>query len=153
VSVRLDDAEIDRFLAESITATVVTINPDGTPLPTPVWYLNKGAEIWFRTMRGSQKAKNIARDPRVAVQVETGHKYLELVAVIINGSAEEVGDPAAKEWYKLERARKYDALAPKMKEMPEATQKHYSDKFVLYRVLPKTIKSWNNSKIRVQRKA
>jgi PPOX class probable F420-dependent enzyme len=149
MSVRLDDAELERFLAESITATAVTINPDGTPLPTPVWFLNRGAEIYFRTMRSSQKAKNLARDPRIAVQVETGHRYLELRAAIISGHAEEVSDAALKDWYKTERDRKYAALAPAMKQMPEATRKHYSDPFVLYRVVPDSVKSWDNSKIRL----
>ena len=32
MSVGFDAAELERFLAESITGTVVTINPDGTPL-------------------------------------------------------------------------------------------------------------------------
>jgi PPOX class probable F420-dependent enzyme len=149
MSVRLDDAELERFLAASITATTVTINPDGTPLPTPVWFLNRGAEIYFRTMRTSRKAKNLARDPRIAVQVEAGHRYLELKAAIISGTAEEVSDAATRDWYQAERNRKYAALAPAMKEMPEATRKHYSDPFVLYRVVPKSVKSWDNSKIRV----
>jgi PPOX class probable F420-dependent enzyme len=153
MSVGLDAAELERFLAESITGTVVTINPDGTPLPTPVWYVNRGPEIYFRTMRSSQKAKNIARDPRVAVQVEAGHRYLELKAVIINGTAEEANDPELKAWYKAERGRKYDHLAPSMKAMPAATQKHYSDPFVLYRVVPAKVKSWDNAKIRVSGKA
>jgi PPOX class probable F420-dependent enzyme len=152
MSVRLSDAELERFLAESITATAVTINPDGTPLPTPVWYLNRGTEIYFRTMRTSRKAKNLARDPRIAIQVEAGHRYVELRAAIISGTAEEVGDAATRDWYKQARNRKYSALAPAMNEMPDATRRHYSDPFVLYRVVPERVKSWDNSKIRLRPK-
>jgi PPOX class probable F420-dependent enzyme len=153
VSVRLSDAELERFLAESITATAVTINPDGSPLPTPVWYLNRGREIYFRTMRSSRKAKNLARDPRIAIQVETGHRYVELRAAIIEGTAEEVDDAATRDWYKAERHRKYAHLAPVVKQMPAATRKHYSDPFVLYRVVPRRVKSWDNSKIRMSKGA
>ena len=43
--------------------------------------------IAFWTYRGSQKARNLARDPRVSCLVETGEEYFELRGVQVTGIA------------------------------------------------------------------
>jgi len=59
-----------RFLRGRRVAVLTTINPDGTPLQTPVWYLYQDGLFHIRTSSKSAKARNIRRDPRVSLCVQ-----------------------------------------------------------------------------------
>lgn len=150
MSVKMTDEEIDQFLKESITATVITINPSGMPLPAPVWYVNKGPVMYFRTMRRLQKSRNIERDPRCVMQVEAGLKYLELHAVIATGKAVELTDPAEIAWFEQEMAKKYGGLKADQTKVPDATKKHYDNPSIYFKVVPEKVKTWDNRKIRLK---
>jgi PPOX class probable F420-dependent enzyme len=50
-------------------AHLATILPDGSPHSVPVWIGVEGERVAFLTGPGSRKARNIARDPRVAISV------------------------------------------------------------------------------------
>jgi PPOX class probable F420-dependent enzyme len=52
-------------------AHLVTLNPDGTPQITCVWVGLEGDEIVAGHLRRFQKVRNIERDPRVALSIET----------------------------------------------------------------------------------
>ena len=149
MSVLMSDEEVASFLEQSITATVITINPSGIPLPAPVWFVNKGPVMYFRTMRRLQKAKNIARDPRCVMQVEAGLKYLELRAVIVTGKAVELTEDEG-EWFNDAMAKKYGGLRTDKSTMPEVTKKHYDNPGVFYKVVPDKVKTWDNRKIRLK---
>ncbi len=66
----LTSAEAERFLRSRRVAVLTTINADGTPLPTPIWYLYSDGLIYMRTGEDSAKARNIRRDPRVSLCVQ-----------------------------------------------------------------------------------
>ena len=48
---------------------VATVMPDGSPQLTQTWVTTDGEHILINVVQGMQKARNIARDPRVAVNV------------------------------------------------------------------------------------
>jgi PPOX class probable F420-dependent enzyme len=48
---------------------LATVMPDGSPQLTQTWVDTDGAHVIINTVQGSQKVKNIERDPRVAVSV------------------------------------------------------------------------------------
>jgi PPOX class probable F420-dependent enzyme len=50
-------------------AHLATINADGSPQVTPVWIDHEGATILINTATGRVKAKNLERDPRVAISI------------------------------------------------------------------------------------
>ena len=54
----------------------------------PLWYVPRDGEIWIWTYAKSQKVKNLERDPRATLLVETGHEYGELRGVEIEAEAE-----------------------------------------------------------------
>jgi PPOX class probable F420-dependent enzyme len=149
MGVEMSSEELETFLNQQHTVTLITLNKDGTPLPTPLWYVNKGPIIYVSTMMTTQKAKNILRDPRVAVQVEDGKHYLELRAVVIKGRAVVVEDPEELAWVRDRMAKKYEAFRPNMQAMPKATRQHYANPRITIKVIPEKIKSWNNAKLRV----
>ena len=48
---------------------LTTLMPDGSPQLTETWVDTDGAHVVINTVQGSQKVRNIERDPRVAVAV------------------------------------------------------------------------------------
>ena len=148
MSVEMSPEEIDQYLKGQHTVTLITLNKDGTPLPAPLWFVNQGATIYAGTMRRLQKVKNILRDPRVTAQVEDGKRYVDLRAVIVRGRAEAVEDPEELAWFNQQMDAKYAAYRPQMRSMPAATQRHYDNPRVVFKVVPEKIKTWDNSKLR-----
>jgi general stress protein 26 len=67
-----------------------------------VWGLWQDGAVWFSTSPESQKARNLARDPRVAVHLESGDE-----TVILDGAVEFVTDRAALEPFAAAYERKY----------------------------------------------
>ena len=77
------------FLNEKHFAALATINKDGTPQQTVVWYELQGDRIMMNTAVGRLKERNLKRDPRVSVCIVDGYKY-----VTIRGRVELNYDPA-----------------------------------------------------------
>ena len=57
------------LLQERAFCQLATLMPDGSPQITQVWVETDGEHISINTIEGSQKEKNVRRDPRVAVNV------------------------------------------------------------------------------------
>ena len=91
--IRLSDDEITAFLEAPRKVQLATLNGDGSPHLSTMFYALVDGKVAFWTYRTSQKAINLVRDPRAAVLVEDGMAYEELVGVSITGSAEHVTDP------------------------------------------------------------
>jgi len=71
-------AEIRQLLDRPNFAHLATLMPDGSPQSAPVWVGRDGDRILICTGEGSLKAKNIRRDPRVALSIVDLHDpYLE----------------------------------------------------------------------------
>jgi general stress protein 26 len=78
--------------------TLATLRPDGYPQATTVGYANDGTSIYFGCGANSQKAQNIARDPRVSAAIDVDHaNWNEIEGVSLGGTAERVTDPAELE--------------------------------------------------------
>jgi PPOX class probable F420-dependent enzyme len=90
--VQMDDREVRSFLEDSMKVQVATVNPDGTPHLTTLFYVTLDGRIAFWTYGRSQKVRNLERDPRVTCLVETGDEYFELRGVSITGEAQLVRD-------------------------------------------------------------
>jgi PPOX class probable F420-dependent enzyme len=48
---------------------VATLMPDGSPQMTQTWVDTDGRHVLINAVQGHQKARNLARDPRVALDV------------------------------------------------------------------------------------
>ncbi len=76
------------FLKELHFAVLSTINKDGSSQLTNMWYLlDEDGTIIMNTQVRLQKMKNIRRDPRIAICVADGPRY-----VTINGTVEVIED-------------------------------------------------------------
>jgi PPOX class probable F420-dependent enzyme len=90
----MSPAQIDAFLAEPHTATMCTINVDGTIHAVAMWYGIVDGRLAVQTKAKSQKACNLARDPRMTCLVAAGERYEELRGVELVGRGEVIDDPA-----------------------------------------------------------
>lgn len=70
--------EARKFLNEPRFGVLATINADGTPQQSVVWYELQGDEILMNTKRGRLKDRNLRRDPRAALAIEDGNHYVSL---------------------------------------------------------------------------
>ena len=143
--VTMTDAEVSAMLDGSRKLQLATINRDGTPHLVTMFYVMLGGQIAFWTYRSSQKARNLARDPRVTCLVETGEDYFELRGVQVAGRVRCIEDPAGV----LEIGR---GVAGGMAGVPaEAVEEyvaHAARKRVGYVVEPARIVSWDHRKLR-----
>jgi PPOX class probable F420-dependent enzyme len=73
---------------------VATLMPDGSPHSVPVWVGLEGDRIAFFTQTPSQKARNLARDGRVAISI-TDHENPYRTARIRGKLAETLEGDAA----------------------------------------------------------
>ena len=53
----------------------------------PLWYVVRGGTLWAWTYAKSQKTKNLERDPRATLQVETGERYDQLRGLMLRTEA------------------------------------------------------------------
>jgi general stress protein 26 len=81
--IKMTPEEVQAFLAEEMTLTCATNGRDGFPHLMPLWYVLREARIWGWTYAKSQKTKNLERDPRATLQVETGIDYAQLRGVML----------------------------------------------------------------------
>ncbi len=91
--IRMSDEEIWKFIGERKSLQVATLNRDGSPHLTTLWFAVMDGDIVFETYTKSQKILNLQRDPRISVLVEDGDRYDQLRGVTLSGKAELVTDP------------------------------------------------------------
>ena len=62
-------ADLIALLRRPSPCFVATLMPDGSPQLTETWVHTDGEHVVINIVDGMQKARNLARDPRVAVNV------------------------------------------------------------------------------------
>ena len=75
------DPEIRRHLDSTVIAHLATVLPDGSPHTVPLWIGTRGDQIVFLTGPGSRKARNLRRDPRVAISLTPADNPFQPVIV------------------------------------------------------------------------
>jgi len=91
--IQMSPEEVRGFLEAAKTMILCSIGPGGVPHPMPMWFgIEPDGAIVMTTFTKSQKIRNLERDPRVSLLVETGEEYAELQGAVLYGAAELVGD-------------------------------------------------------------
>ncbi len=85
--IKLSDEDVRELLDEERVAVVSSLGPRGWPHSMPMWFLAREGEVWVWTYAKSQKVRNLDRDPRATVLVETGREYGELRGLMIEAEA------------------------------------------------------------------
>jgi PPOX class probable F420-dependent enzyme len=111
-----------RALLESdAVATVVTLDPDGTPHVSSAWVGLEDGEIVIGTLDDQRKLRNLRRDPRVALAIHSSvvNRWGLREYLVVNGTARVTEGGAAELLQRL--ARTYigpDAVFPAMPDPP-----------------------------------
>ncbi len=88
-SIKLSEEELVELLGGERVVIVSSLGPRGWPHSMPMWFVPRdGTEIWIWTYARSQKVRNLERDPRATLLIETGHEYGELRGAMIEARAE-----------------------------------------------------------------
>ena len=83
----MTDAEVQAFLASTNKLQLGTVNHDGAPHLVTMFFALFDGKVGFWSYATSQKSKNLLRDPRVALLIESGDTYDQLCGVMIRGEA------------------------------------------------------------------
>lgn len=88
-------SEAVRLAKQANLATVVTLMPDGQPQALLTWIDTDGEHLLVNTEPQRQRAKNVARDPRITVLVHgaTPWEWAEVRGRVVDT----VGEPRARE--------------------------------------------------------
>ena len=85
----LSEEELAELLGEERVVIVSSLGPRGWPHSMPMWFVPRDrADLWIWTYAKSQKVRNLERDPRATLLVETGHEYNELRGAMVEAEAE-----------------------------------------------------------------
>jgi PPOX class probable F420-dependent enzyme len=85
----MSDAEVNALLSDPHVSVFGSVDADGRPALAPVWHQWRDGAAYVLTARNSRKWKNVQRNPRVSLCVDT--KVSPYRAVIVEGTAEDSG--------------------------------------------------------------
>lgn len=86
------------FLEQPHAGVLSTIGPGGFPHSVGIYYVSlmrESLQLHMWVYGKSQKARNVERDPRASVLVESGDPYVDLRGVLARGRARVERDPEA----------------------------------------------------------
>ena len=134
---KLADPRVQQYLAGKEIVVLGTINPDGSPLLTAMWFLHDPTAMTLISVDNLRKVHNLRRDPRLHIVAESGTRGAEIKGVAIRGRAEFLGDsPERREL----ATRMLDKYHPHLAEywggrtMPANR--------VMWRVVPQQVRTW-----------
>lgn len=132
----LDDGAIQKFLATKEVALLATVRGDGAPLAMPMWFLHDPATLTMISVEGTQKVRNLRRDPRVCVVAEAGGGGQDIRGVTVLGRAQFLGDGPERRALIERFHEKYPRLASLWggRAMPANR--------VMFKIAPERVKSW-----------
>ena len=73
--------DVRRHLEGTPVAHLATVLPDGSPHTVPLWVDTRGDQVVFLTGPGSRKARNLRRDPRVALSLTAADNPFEPIVI------------------------------------------------------------------------
>ncbi len=98
-------AKAIELLNRPVLAHVATLMKDGSPQVTPVWVDTDGVNIFINTEQKRLKARNMKRDPRVALSIVDNEQ--RQYNLFIQGTVTEISAEKGAEHYFETLAKKY----------------------------------------------
>jgi PPOX class probable F420-dependent enzyme len=74
--------DVRAFLDEQRFAVLATLDADGSPQQSVMWYQIEEDHLMMNTARGRVKDRNLRRDPRASVCIEDGYRFVTLAGTI-----------------------------------------------------------------------
>ncbi len=145
--IKLTEAERLELLEAERVAVVTSNGPRGWPHSMPMWFTVREGELWVWTYAKSQKVRNLERDPRATVLVETGEEYVELRGVQIEAEAEIHRDLETVVDFGRELTVRYSEGIDSIEGDAAAALEKQAAKRVAIRFEPVRTASWDHRKL------
>ncbi|MEO6957639.1 MAG: pyridoxamine 5'-phosphate oxidase family protein [Antricoccus sp.] len=91
-SIAMDAVELDAFLREQRTCRMATVDAQGRPHVTALWFAWDGEWMWINSVTRSKRWADFSERPRVSALVDAGENYSELQGAELLGDIEIVRD-------------------------------------------------------------
>jgi PPOX class probable F420-dependent enzyme len=133
---KLDALRVQQFLATQEVVVLATVQADGAPLAMAMWFLHEPAALTMISVAGTQKIRNLRRDPRVCVVGEGGPRG-EVCGVTVHGRVEFLADGPERRALAERFVEKYRPYLERRwggRAMP-------ADR-VMFRIVPTRVRSW-----------
>jgi PPOX class probable F420-dependent enzyme len=114
--------KVARRLRDEIVIWLVTVRPDGTPEPSPVWFHWDGDSFLIYSLAKTARQRNIARNPHVALHFDSTRGA---DVVVFTGEAT-VDDAAPPAYANAAYVEKYRADLARIRVSPENFSLRYS---------------------------
>jgi PPOX class probable F420-dependent enzyme len=144
--IKLSEDEQRELLESERVVVVSSLGARGWPHSMPLWYVLRDGELWIYTYAKSQKVKNLERDPRATLLVETGHEYNELRGIQIEAEAEIHRDLEPVFELGKELTLRYSGAESLPEEGAEALRTQ-ARKRVAVRFKPVRVATWDHRKL------
>lgn len=142
--IKMSPAEIEEFLGGRRTASMCTINPDGSIHAVAMWYGFLDGALAFETKAKSQKIQNLRRNPNLTIMIEDGDYYEELRGVTLVGRGEIVEEPDRMWELGVSVFERYNA--PYSEEMKPFVEVMLNKRFVVKLHVERTV-TWDHGKL------
>jgi PPOX class probable F420-dependent enzyme len=129
-------ARAERRLREEEIAWISTVRSDGQPQSVPIWFLWEGETFLIYSQPGRQKLRNIARNPRVGLNLNSNAHGGDVVRVEGRAGIVQDAPPASEVGEYVEKYR--DSIA-RIGFDPQSFARAYS---VAFRVTPTRWQVW-----------
>ena len=146
------------LLTAARVVVVSTNGPRGWPHSMPMWFtlrepegepLQDGPprELWIWSYAKAQKVRNLEREPKATLLVETGGEYLELRGVQIEAEAQMIRDPQRVLDFGKELTVRYSEGIDSVEGDAATALQSQASKRVAIRFEPKRVASWDHRKL------
>jgi PPOX class probable F420-dependent enzyme len=145
--IKLTEDEQRELIETERVVVVSSLGPRGWPHVMPLWYVPRNGEIWIWTYAKSQKVRNLERDPRATLLIETGFEYVELRGVQIEAEAEIIRDLDRIVDYAKEMTIRYSEGISSVEGDAASALQAQAPKRVAIRFQPTRVASWDHRKL------
>jgi PPOX class probable F420-dependent enzyme len=105
---------VQRRLEEEVVGWLTTVDADGTPRPSPVWFWWDGETMLIYSKDGTARTRNLARNPACSFNFDGNARGGDIV--VLEGSAVATEDPPSTEIPAYQQ--KYRAEIPRIGMTP-----------------------------------
>ena len=150
MSIRLSPDEAWDALAQAHTGIFTTLRRDGMPIALPVWFVAIDRSICLAAPSRTKKLARLRHDPRASFLIESGDRWVELLAVHLTGKCELLDldkDRPLIERIDDELDVKYAPYRANHAAMPQKTQEHYAARTFIRFVPDSRVLTWDNSRM------
>ncbi len=92
----MSTSEMMNYLSQPLIAKLATINFNGTPQLSPVWFIFENNKFYISTYEKALKISNIKRDDRVTLLIDSTDGGLKLKGVLVRGVAKIISGEECK---------------------------------------------------------